>query len=185
MAHALFERLEAEGKVDEALRYEILHGELVIRGAPLARHERVVRELLRHVANWVHEHGGEAFSGLAIGMGAHQLIPDLTFIGPDRVDQLDPDGFRVPPDVVAEVTSPGTRSLDLNEKRGIYAEIGVAEYWVVDLARDVVLVHRRDAAGSFQAAEHAEGTLTTPAAPGLAVPVAELFPQAPHGGTHS
>lgn len=33
MAHAHLERLDAEGKLDEGLRYEVLNGELVIRGA--------------------------------------------------------------------------------------------------------------------------------------------------------
>lgn len=175
MAHAQLARLEAEGKVDETLRYEILNGELVIRGFPLIRHERAVNVLVDHFRSWVRRHGGEVFTGAGIEIGEHQLGPDVAFIGPDRVGELDADGFRVPPDLVAEVTSPGTRSLDLHEKRGIYEALGVGEYWVVDLAGDVVVVHRLDAAVSYEVTEHAGGTLSPRPAPGLQVPVAELL----------
>lgn len=139
MPHAQLERLEAQGKLDEILRYEVLNGELVIRGSPLLRHQRAVNALMRHFDSWTRQHGGEAFAGLGVEIGPHQLGPDVTFIGPERVDALDVDGFRVPPDLVAEVTSPGSRSLDLHEKRDIYESLGVGGYWVVDLQRDVVV----------------------------------------------
>lgn len=175
MAHALLARLEAEGKLDEGLRYEIVNGELVIRGAPRVRHEHAVATLLYHLTTWTREHGGKAFAGAAIELGGHQLIPDCTFIGPDRLGELDADGFHVPPDLVIEVTSPGTRSLDLHEKRDAYQAVGVPEYWVVDLARDVVLAHRRGPAGAYEVVEHAGGTLATTAVPRLHVPVGEVL----------
>lgn len=174
MAHALLARLEAQGKLDSGLRYEIVAGELVIRGAPSIRHERIVSALMRHLTVWTHEHGGEVFAAAAVEIADHQLMPDVSFISPERVGELDDDGFHVPPDLVVEVTSPGTRSLDVVEKHQAYVDLGVGEHWVVDLAREVVVVHRRDEAGAVITTEHREGTLTTPAAPGLAVPVAEL-----------
>ncbi|MGI8874126.1 MAG: Uma2 family endonuclease, partial [Egibacteraceae bacterium] len=185
MAHAVLEKLEAEGKLDESLRYEILNGELVIRGAPRTRHERAVSTLMRYFTVWAHEHGGDVFAGLGIEIGDQRPIPDCTVIGPDRVDELAEDGFHVPPDLVVEVTSPGTRSLDLHEKRDIYQQLGVPEYWVVDLHRDVVLVHRRDpkVAGptdrcAYAVTEHIAGATRTPAgAPGRAGPAAELLPR--------
>lgn len=171
MGHAQLERFAAEGKLDEGF----LAGELVIRGAPLIRHERAVNVLMGHVRAWVRGHGGEAFTGIDVEIGAHQLVPELAFVGPERAGELDADGFHVPPDLVIEVTSPGTRSLDLVEKRAVYEAIGVGEYWVVDLAEQRVIVHRRDAQGAYQAAEHAEGTLSTEQASGLEVPVGAVL----------
>ncbi|MGI8876416.1 MAG: Uma2 family endonuclease, partial [Egibacteraceae bacterium] len=175
MAHALLERLEAEGTLVEGLRCEILNGELVIRGVPLVRHARVVRALVRHLAAWNDAHGGEVFTEVGVEIGDQQLVPDVVFMGPERAGEIDADGFHVPPDLVVEVTSPGTRSLDLHEKRDIYQTLGVGEYWVVDLAGDVVVVHRRDEASRYALTEAAAGTLTALAAPGLQVPVAELL----------
>lgn len=79
------------------------------------------------------------------------------------------------PDLVAEVTSPTGRGRDLIDKPDVYCEIGVPEYWVVDLAHERVVVHRRDADGVYHTTERTSGTLTTEHAPGLEVPVAELF----------
>lgn len=61
--------------------------------------------------------------------------------------------------------------------REVYAEIGVPEYWVVDLTEHRVVVHRRDAAGAYQPTEYTTGTLTTEQAPCLEIPAAELFPE--------
>jgi len=37
-----------------------------------------------------------------------------------------------PPDLVIEVLSPSTGYYDLTEKKDVYAEFGVKEYWMVD-----------------------------------------------------
>lgn len=65
--------------------------------------------------------------------------------------------------------------MDLHEKRVVYERLGVTEYWVVDLAEGRVLVHRLADDGAYHTAERTSGTLTTPAAPGLEIPVTELF----------
>lgn len=180
MAHATLERLEREGKLEEGVRYEVLDGELVVRGAPAARHGEAVNVIAGHLDEWSEEHGGEAYTGVGIELGDQHLMPDLSFIGPDRLDamdddELDADEFHVPPDLVIEVTSPGTRSVDHVEKHDLYQRLGVAEYWVVDLAADLVVAHRRGSGGTYEASEHTSGTLTTEQAPGLKLPLAELF----------
>lgn len=96
-------------------------------------------------------------------------------MGPERAGDVGPPGFTTPPDLVAEVTSPGTRTVDLQTKRDLYERIGVPEYWVVDLTEQRVVVHRRDAAGRYRSVERTSGTLTAEAAPGLEVPIGELL----------
>lgn len=180
MAYATLERLERQGKLEEGLRYEVLDGELVVRGAPSARHGEAVSMIAGHFDEWSEEHGGEVHVGVGIGIDEQQLMPDLSFIGPDRLDAMDDDElaadeFHVPPDLVVEVTSPGSGSLDHVEKHDLYQRLGVAEYWVVDLAAGLVVAHRRGAAGAYEASEHTSGTLTTEQAAGLKLPLAELF----------
>ncbi len=180
MAYATLERLERQGKLEEGLRYEVLDGELVVRGAPSARHGEAVNVIAGHFEEWSEEHGGEAYTGVGIELGEQHLMPDLSFIGPDRLDamddaELDADEFHVPPDLVVEVTSPGSGSLDHVEKHDLYQRLGVAEYWVVDIAAGLVVVHRRGSAGAYEASEHTSGTLTTEQAVGLKLPLAELF----------
>ena len=45
------------------------------------------------------------------------------------------DGIHVVPTFVAEVTSKESKPVDFNQKMFVYVDIGVQEYWVVDLQR--------------------------------------------------
>jgi Uma2 family endonuclease len=180
MARATLERLEREGKLEEGVRYEVLHGELVVRSPPAGRHDKTVSTIVEHFDGWSSEHGGEIFTGVGLDIDDQQLTPDLLFIGPDRhgemdADELDVDEFSVPPDLVIEVTSPGTRSMDFVEKHSLYERLGVPEYWVVDLVDNRVVVNCRGSTGAYEVSEHVSGTVTTKQAAGLALPLAELF----------
>ncbi len=68
---------------------------------------------------------------------------------------------------------------DLGRKAGIYADGAIPEYWVIDLAAELVHVHRGPNANGTWAAvtDHGRGaSLTVAALPGISVAVAELLP---------
>ena len=48
------------------------------------------------------------------------------------------------PDWVIEIVSPSSRTMDLLRKAGKNAEAGVREYWIVDPAREVVVICRME-----------------------------------------
>ena len=61
------------------------------------------------------------------------LVPDLAGWRRERMPEYpDTAWFDMPPDWVCEVLSPGTRRIDLYEKRPIYAREGVSHLWFVD-----------------------------------------------------
>ncbi len=63
------------------------------------------------------------------------LVPDLAGWRRERMPALpDTAWFETPPDWVCEILSPGSRRLDLTEKRGLYAARGVPFLWLVDPA---------------------------------------------------
>lgn len=61
------------------------------------------------------------------------FLPDVMVV--DKDAKVDDDGVHSAPRFVAEVTSESTIKTDYIYKMCIYGEIGVAEYWVVDLQR--------------------------------------------------
>ena len=66
-------------------------------------------------------------------LGDDVLVPDWTGWRRDRMPRLPEAWADAPiPDWVCEVLSPGTRRLDLTEKRDIYAAAGVRHLWLVD-----------------------------------------------------
>ncbi len=84
------------------------------------------------------------------------------------------------PDLVVEVLSPSTKSIDQQHKRRIYERNGVREYWLIDpvskSVRQLILTEK----GYDQDRVLSEGdTLASVVLAGLRIPVAELFPVFP------
>ncbi len=67
-------------------------------------------------------------------LGDHVLVPDLAGWRRERMPELPVDEafFRLAPDWVCEVLSPGTVVLDRGDKRAVYAAQGVTHVWFVD-----------------------------------------------------
>ena len=121
---------------DDGRRYEVIDGELFVTPSPSADHQRALSHLFRRIAEYVErERIGEAFFAPA----------DMTF-SPRR--SVRPDLFVVPLVggrrtrefrdmkrllLAVEVLSPSTARLDRVEKRGLFREEGVEEFWIVDL----------------------------------------------------
>ena len=114
-------------------RCELLYGRLLVTPAPAARHQIVVGEVLRLLQDVARSHGGLALvSPVDVLLADHSVVqPDVVYLSADRCSIV---GQRVEgaPDLVVEVLSPGTTRRDLGEKLRLYAETGVAEYWIVD-----------------------------------------------------
>jgi Uma2 family endonuclease len=69
-----------------------------------------------------------------------EVEPDLMVRAvPD--EELEWDALPVPI-LVVEVASPSTRRRNREQKRKFYADIGVAEYWIVDRERKLITVVR-------------------------------------------
>lgn len=58
--------------------------------------------------------------------------PDVGYVRPERVRLIEPGGLRGAPDIAVEVVSRESRHRDYEDKRRLYEEAGVPEYWIVD-----------------------------------------------------
>ncbi len=127
---------------DDANRYELVSGELVVTPSPRAMHQSAISELEARLRPF------------AAGVGAYVLhSPADVSLGEDEL--LQPDLFacrtasgRLPRDwsdistllLGVEVTSPSTARYDRTLKRLRYQRARVPEYWIVDL--DARLIER-------------------------------------------
>ncbi|RHV68918.1 Uma2 family endonuclease [Clostridium sp. OM02-18AC] len=59
-------------------------------------------------------------------------------------DKLTDRGCCGAPDLIFEIVSPSSRKLDYEIKNVIYAQSGVREYWIVDPAKEKVVVYCYD-----------------------------------------
>ena len=114
--------------------HELWDGELVMSPAPSFFHQKIVDRL--HDALKAHVYsqqlGETAFAPLDMVLTQHHVTqPDVLFISNERRAII---GDRVSgaADWVAEIISPGSRRRDRIDKRDLYEQHGVREYWILD-----------------------------------------------------
>jgi Uma2 family endonuclease len=116
---------------EDGYRRELVRGQLLVSPSPVARHQLVVKRLLR----LLDDARPEALEVLCAPFDwKHSddtvLVPDLVVF---RRSDLDLDGpLRATPLLVVEVWSPSTALTDRTLKRAVYEEAGVGAYWRVD-----------------------------------------------------
>jgi Uma2 family endonuclease len=124
---------------DDGRRYELFDGVLIVSPAP----------------RWQHQRSCLTLASLLDSLCPPELMvfsptPDVvrgqrTSLQPDvcvarRSDLFDDEPYRGVPVLAVEVLSPSSADMDWLRKRHIYASLGVASYWVVDLAGPSVTV---------------------------------------------
>lgn len=71
--------------------------------------------------------------------------PDISFISADRFaagpEPQEGKFIRIVPNLAIEILSPATAQRDRTEKKAIYEENGVEEYWIVDTKRREITVY--------------------------------------------
>ena len=171
----------------DSSNFEILRGELTVAPAPVPRHQWACDELTSLLRLFVKQNDlGRVFSSpIDVILGRHTeaetvVQPDILFIAKDRLGMIEETNISGAPDLMVEVLSVSSAYRDRIEKKRIYAEFGVREYWIVDADQKVleafdltVPALRATAAGS----EVFEPT----SFPGLKIPLSELW--YPEGGT--
>jgi Uma2 family endonuclease len=120
-------------KLPDEPRCELLYGRLFVMTAPTVLHQLVVGAILRLLQDLARSRGGLAvISPVDVMMADHSVVqPDVIYVSPGRTSIVR-QRVEGAPDLVVEVLSPGTTRRDLGEKLRLYAETGVAEYWIVD-----------------------------------------------------
>lgn len=120
---------------DDGKRHEIIHGEMFVSAAPTPRHQKVLLKLLVALSKFLEKRdiGEVLLSPIDVLLENDSVVqPDLLFIRKERLSIIGERAIIAAPDLVIEVRSPTTQKLDSVDKRALYAEQGVREYWIVD-----------------------------------------------------
>jgi Uma2 family endonuclease len=146
----------AAGILDEHARVELIDGVLVEMSPTGPRHGGVVAWLNAHIAPAARGRFEVRVQDTLLTPTGGYFEPDLFVIEPITRDRL-PDRALL----VVEVAYT-SRSHDL-WKTATYAAAGVADYWIVDIDRNEVLVHRDPTGKSYASVERlVAGDVLTP-----------------------
>lgn len=142
-------RMVAAGVLPEDRRVELLEGEILEMSPPGIAHSARVRRLNLHL--------GELLRGQAvvqiqdpIRIGTHSLPePDVAVLQPpaERYDQRYPEAADVL--LVIEVADSSLR-YDRERKGHVYAQAGIAEYWLVDVQAGQVEQHTQPSPSGYR-----------------------------------
>ena len=129
----------------EGERAELIDGQLYALASPSRIHQEIIIELTYHFQHYIKSNKGNCkiyAAPFAVNLNAN----DQTFVEPDISVICDPDklsdrGCEGAPDLVIEVVSPSSRRMDYIRKMALYADAGVREYWIVDIAKNRITVY--------------------------------------------
>lgn len=129
--------------VDE--RAELIDGKFYNMAPPSRIHQKLVSKLTALFNQYITDHHGscEVYPApFAVNLDAD----DKDWVEPDVSVICDPNkltdrGCSGAPDLIFEIVSPASRKMDYSLKNMIYSQAGVREYWIVDPAKEKVVVY--------------------------------------------
>ena len=120
---------------DDGNRYEVINGRLFVNPPPSVVHQFLLQEL--DVRLWTYLQANPVGTVFPAPTGVRvdaetQVEPDLLVVPliEGKIPHALPEPTRLL--LAIEILSPSTKSKDRLEKRDLYIEMGVPEYWIVD-----------------------------------------------------
>ncbi len=161
------------------VRYELIDGVAYAMGpAPVRRHQGILLELARQVANTLEGSPCRPYIApfdVRLPKADESDNEVDTVVQPDLVvicdrAKLDDKGCRGAPDWVVEVLSPSTAGHDQILKRALYQRVGVREYWLVHPVDRIVTIYTLNS-GSYGVPDVRElvGTLAVTVLPEIVI----------------
>ena len=130
---------------DDGNKHEVVRGVLFVTPAPTGQHESILAALSAVLTPYVvanklglvyHPHAVFRFED-------SEVEPDLMVRRP--WGHANPDWANAPlPSLIVEVLSPATRNRDRKEKRTLYSDARIPEYWILDPEQKTVTVIARN-----------------------------------------
>jgi Uma2 family endonuclease len=157
---------------------ELWDGELIMSPTPSFFHQEIVFRFQRLLHDWVAPRrlGKVVATPIDMVLSPHRAVqPDIVYVARERLHIIE-RVIRGPADLVAEVISLGSRHRDRIEKRDLYEQHGVREYWIIDPEANTVEVLALVGGHYELVARSAKGEVAgSRLLPGFSVPVHALF----------
>jgi len=121
--------------------YEIIRGQIFMFARPSMKHVSISGNVYAIFKSFLRGKTCKAYIEPDLFMdNDNNFIPDVVILC-DR-DKLKPDGIYGAPDLVVEVLSPSTAKRDKTEKKDIYGQYGVREYWTIQPESKEITVYQ-------------------------------------------
>lgn len=134
---------------DEEYKYQLIDGVAYMSAAPSRRHQEIQVELLRQISNYLVGKDCKVYgSPFDVRFGEGKLDKDIrNVVQPDisiicNKSKLDDRGCIGAPDMIIEIISPSTASIDYIKKLKLYEDYKVREYWIVHPIDKIIMIYK-------------------------------------------
>ena len=120
---------------------QLVNNNLVMSPAPVNAHQLILGKIFVKLSVFTEEKqcGECRVAPYDVHFSKHNIFqPDIIFIANENLNKIESKGLVGVPDLVVEILSPGTAHVDEGEKRDVYEQYGVKEYFIVDPATKTV-----------------------------------------------
>jgi Uma2 family endonuclease len=121
---------------------------------------------------------GMVIGGCGVVLSAETLVvPDLLFVSRERLSILGEQYIEGAPDLLAEILTSSSASLDQVLRRSLYARYGVKHYWLAHPIEEWVRAYELGADGSYElvAEAHKNEVFSAPPFPDLLIRLSDLW----------
>src|SRR6266436_4468148 len=157
---------------------ELWDGELIISPAPSFNHQEIALSLYRRLHDWVSKRslGKVIAAPIDMVLSPRRVTrPDVAFIAQDRLGIIR-KAIHGPVDLAVEVISLGGRNRDRIEKRDLYEQYGLKEYWIIDPeAQTVEVLYLEEGRYRLHMRSTADQTVASRLLSGFEAPVSGIF----------
>lgn len=126
-------------------RAELIDGQIYYMAPPSTQHQRILNYINTEINMYIRRNKGECEvfpAPFAVFLG----IDDKNYVEPDisvicAKNKITDKGCYGAPDWIIEIVSPSSKQMDYFMKLFKYRSAGVREYWIVDPAKEQVVVY--------------------------------------------
>jgi len=160
---------------EEAVRFELVSGELVPLASATLRHAWIRDGLAAQLRSYLATH--------RIGIAATEVDcrtidetvrrPDLSYFSRERWLLVDPDRIPIPfaPDIAVEILSKSEKAVEVNRKIAEYLAAGSVEVWIIDPKNIQLMIRSANSVRVIGAGD----TIESPLLPGFCFGVSEAL----------
>lgn len=136
--------LEEYNELPEGAKYQLIKGKIVEMPSPTETHQRILGDLFINVSTYVKNKnlGIVRFAPLDVHLDQENVFqPDMLFISNENRHIVKQTIYGAP-DLVVEILSPSTAYYDWEEKKEMYAQYGVKEYWIINPEKQYIEIYK-------------------------------------------
>ncbi len=166
-------------KTPEDKRYELIHGELLMTPSAVPRHQLISGRLELKLREYVMKHNlGEIYyAPCDVYLDDENVVqPDILFISTDRLNIVGEKNIQGAPDLTIEIISDYSVHRDMVQKKKLYAQYGVPEYWIVIPKEEEIQMYlvKKGTYRLYRTYSNAD-VLETPSLKGLRIDLKKIF----------